>query len=656
MAHIEMLDFKFIINFEYVAELIFIVMLVYMFVQKKYLVKRSRAFMWIITLNFINTAFDIFASNLLNYIIADPSLKDKYLLLANILSNIYFLLLFGSIFAFAVYVILITCGLEYMHKRPLRAILFYTPAIVVIVITFINFFTCSFIYYDFKDCLIMDINIISFIAYVGMAAIYLIYAILEMFRFKTIFEKKQLLAITLVLPIMFAGMLGEIFAPQALVISFMVAILIILVQSVLESSEDLIDPKTNLPNLEEFNKVIKKAFFTKDKNKTVVLIKIANYNELASSYSTTIINEYLKKISKTIVKFKKIRKSKDDIYSLNNGYYAVVCNKKNYPHKNPMDIYRTDVSNGSFSNFGTKYKFCYFEPFNDFENADEALNFVNNYRQTIKLDEEYIKYSDVKNNKELILQNNLEKIIDTGLKENEFVVFYQPIYSVKDKKFKTAEALVRLNSKKYGFIPPNSFIPYAEYSGRIAEIDGFVMEEVFKFVSSPQFDELGLDYIEINLSMAECANKILVERIKKLKEKYNIDTKKINLEITESFDLNDQAEISRNLNRLVDMGFELSLDDYGTGYSNINRFSTLPISIIKIDKSLVDECEDESIQKILGFSFDLVKELDKKTVVEGVETEAQLKLFEKYGADYIQGFYFSKPLAFKKYVEFLKNN
>ena len=182
------------------------------------------------------------------------------------------------------------------------------------------------------------------------------------------------------------------------------------------------------------------------------------------------------------------------------------------------------------------------------------------------------------------------------------------------------------------------------------------MEEVFKFVSSPQFDELGLDYIEINLSMAECANKILVERIKKLKDKYNIDTRKINLEITESFDLNDQAEISKNLNKLVDMGFELALDDYGTGYSNINRFSTLPISIIKIDKSLVDEFEDESIKKILGFSFDLVKELDKKTVVEGVETEAQLKFFEKQGADYIQGYYFSKPLDFKKYVEFLKNN
>ena len=95
--------------------------------------------------------------------------------------------------------------------------------------------------------------------------------------------------------------------------------------------------------------------------------------------------------------------------------------------------------------------------------------------------------------------NHLEHIIDTALSENEFQVYYQPIYSIEDKKFKTAEALVRLISKKYGFISPASFIPYAENAGRIEEIDSFVMEEVFKFVSSDIFETLGLEYIEINL-------------------------------------------------------------------------------------------------------------------------------------------------------------
>ena len=105
------------------------------------------------------------------------------------------------------------------------------------------------------------------------------------------------------------------------------------------------------------------------------------------------------------------------------------------------------------------------------------------------------------------------------------------------------------------------------------------------------------------------------------------------------------------------MGFKLSLDDYGTGYSNINRFVSLPISIVKIDKSLVDESENEGIKKILDYAFTLVRSLNKETVVEGIETEDQLNRFIEFGADFIQGYYFSKPLDFDKFVEFLyKNN
>ena len=559
------LDFKFIINFEYVAEFIFFAMFIYMFVQKKYLLKRSRTFMIVIGLSIVNTACDIYASTLLNRI-NDAATASKYLATANILSTTYFLLLFMSIFAFSIYIVLITCGFDYIHKKKIKTIGYYVPALLITFIIFSNYFMPSLITYEFNSNLSMKINVYSTLLFAALMSIYLIHTIILMFRYKTIFEKKQLAAITLIFPIMLLGMIGEMMVPKTLILSFMISLFVILVHTVLESSEDMVDSNTNLPNIDEFYKAIKKAFFTKDEKKTVVLMRIANYSYLTATYSTSVVRKYINNITEYTLKFRKQNKIKDDLYSLNDGYFASICNKADFIDVSPSDFYDEELQKRYCPLYFPKFEYCYFEPYNDFENVDEAINFISNYREVLKFDNDYVKYSDVKNDQNLIIQNHLEQIIDTALEEHEFYVYYQPIYSIKEKKVKTAEALVRFISKKDGFISPMEFIPYAENNGRIAEIDGFVMEEVFKFVSSPQFDELGLDYIEINLSMAECTNGVLIERIRRLKEKYNIDPKKINLEITESYDPTEQVEINRNLDKIVELGMKRSRDDYGTGY------------------------------------------------------------------------------------------
>ena len=333
---------------------------------------------------------------------------------------------------------------------------------------------------------------------------------------------------------------------------------------------------------------------------------------------------------------------------------------------NRVDLFDVEVNNNlikaiymipACNDYYPTVERCLIEIPNDFNSVNEVTKFVNNYRQAISFKNDFTKYSDVSNDHSLIISNNLDQIIDTALKEKEFKVYYQPIYSVEKKRFISAEALVRLVSRKYGFISPGSFIPFAEKTGRIEEIDLTVIEEVFKFVSSTVFKMLGLSYIELNLSMAEIINPIFIKRVRELMLKYNVNPDNINMEITESFESSELGIINDNLRKLTDMGFKLSLDDYGTGYSNINRFVSLPISIVKIDKSLVDESENEGIKKILDYSFTLVRSLNKETVVEGIETEEQLNRFIEFGADFIQGYYFSKPLDFDKFVEFLyKNN
>ncbi len=654
----DLTNFKYVTNFQYVAVLVMVMMLIYLMIEKLLFLKRSRLFFVVIILSIISTVFDITRAIYINRAIevfdSNRVIYTGLITSSNVLVTFYSLTLSVALLAFLLYLTDITCGLDYMHSNKLRFILFYFPTITMFGILFANFFTCTFFRYEFTNKLVMNVNLITLGIIGGLLSAQFIYSVILILKFRNLFERKQIYAMLLVPLLLFAGIVAEIITRRQLLLSFIISITIVLILTINEASEDVMDLDTKLYNNSEFIKTIRKVFITKSKT-VCVLIRINNYSELLKTYDLTEVNNYNVDVSSKVKRIKKEQKVSFEIFSLKNGYYATVFDEK------LINILGSGLLSGLDSDkycteFIPDYSGCLINFIKDFENVDEVINFVNNFRSTIKFKDEFTIYSTVKNDKNLIIANHLESIIDTALQEGEFCVYYQPIYSIKDQKYKTAEALVRLISKKYGFISPGSFIPYAENTGRIEEIDSFVMEEVFKFASSATFEALGLEYIEINLSMAECVNPNLIERIKTLMEKYNLDPKRINLEITESFDVSEQDLINQNLHKLHEMGFNFALDDYGTGYSNINRFSTLPISIVKIDKSLVDESEDKNIKKILDYSFNIVKDLDKQTVVEGVETKEQLDRFTEYGATYIQGFYFSKPLDFDSYVNFVREN
>ena len=653
MINIDLTNFRFIINFDYVAMLVMTIMLIYMFVGRLISLRRSKIFTVVILLSMIATSFDIFRANIINKMIETSNYNSNMLIHANILQTLYYLFLLFATLGFFLYVIDISCGTGYLWKKKLFLILLIIPALTMLTITIMDFFgemLLTFVYANGK--LYLKVNFLFIGIVFGLAMVYLVLTIVFMVRFRSVFEKKQTIGMSLILPLVAVGLIAEMIVDKLLVLGFMISICIILVQTILEASEDLIDENTKLYNMSEFIKRVRKIYINKE-NKYLLLIKTTNYHELIKEFDSNDVYEFNMLVTKTLNDLRKMAKMKDELFSLNNGYYASFMSAEAIKHSNSDNFRDSIVARESKIDFIPVIERCLLELPNDFDSADEVVNFVNNYRQAISFNRTFTVYHDVKDDKNLIIANHLEQIIDTGLKENEFVVYYQPIYSTKTKKFKTAEALVRLNSKKYGFISPASFIPYAEKTGRINEIDSFVMEEVFKFVSSSIFQILELEYIEINLSMAECVDPNLVDRIKELMERYSIDPKNINLEITESFDASEMELINNNLNQLVELGFKFSLDDYGTGYSNINRFSKLPISIVKIDKSLVDESEDINIKKLLDYSFNIVKDLDKQTVVEGVETKEQLDRFIDYGATYIQGYYFSNPLNYDSYIDFV---
>ena len=154
--------------------------------------------------------------------------------------------------------------------------------------------------------------------------------------------------------------------------------------------------------------------------------------------------------------------------------------------------------------------------------------------------------------------------------------------------------------------------------------------------------------------MKQCMKMDLTDKVLYYLKKYNLKPEQINLEITETAANTAQDIVEENIRALSEQGITFSLDDYGTGYSNLSRIICLPFHIVKIDKSMTDKVFDSKINTILKYNIRLLKEIGMEIVVEGVETEAVLKQFEEMGCDFIQGYYFSRPLPQQEFVEFIK--
>ena len=251
----------------------------------------------------------------------------------------------------------------------------------------------------------------------------------------------------------------------------------------------------------------------------------------------------------------------------------------------------------------------------------------------------------------LLRRAEVESALHRGLSEGGFEVYYQPIYRMQGMSIYSAEALLRLKDSKIGNIMPDEFIPIAEQNGLIDHIGDFVLEEVCIFLSSGIPTEMGLECISVNLSVLQCLQPDFVKRVMAITKKYEVDSKYINFEITESAAASDYDVLSDVLRELRRCGFLFSLDDYGIGYSNVRSIFSLDFDVIKIDKSILWEVHmenDESTSNghiILENSVRMLREMKLKILVEGVETADQLELLEQLQVDYLQGFYFSRPVS-----------
>jgi diguanylate cyclase (GGDEF)-like protein/PAS domain S-box-containing protein len=293
------------------------------------------------------------------------------------------------------------------------------------------------------------------------------------------------------------------------------------------------------------------------------------------------------------------------------------------------------------------------------DNGSEANTLIGNADAAMYLAKENDRnncqfYSPELNEKNLE-RLQLELRLRHALEANEFVLYFQPQIDAQTGALVGAETLIRWLDPIHGLIPPGRFIPLAEETGLIQPIGDWVLREVCRYLRRWQALELPHFPIAVNLSARQFKQANFIESIVEALAETGIEPRLIELELTESMLMKDIQQTTNKLKELKEMGFSISVDDFGTGFSSLNYLRHFPIDVLKIDQSFVRELfEDDAALAIIDSIIALANALGMKTIAEGVETGDQRLVLQRHGCDSLQGYHIARPLPEQEFIAWVQ--
>ena len=515
------------------------------------------------------------------------------------------------------------------------------------------------------DCFIHKIFVITpelvyergpWLSYIRIAAIWILaYSIICLIYNKNMLTKHKFYLLLSLSPINIIGILIQSYWPQYIVEIICTTFPLLFISLAVQKPEEIIDMNSGSLNLQAFKNELRRNFAAKRKSR-LISMQIIDFERIKNQFGKENLKTFLSYIIKSLYTI--CKNDEYEVYYLDEGAFTILTLKDDQKGNEELARRVRNFMAGRHTinniNFMIDFKICYLRCPEDLKDFDSVINFERNMLHILMETNSLIYLEEISDSRDFQIHHQIDHIIQKGISNNNFEMYYQPIYDIEKKQFVSAEALIRLKDDELGFISPAVFIPAAEKSGTIHQIGDFVLEDVISFISKNSIDYYGLEYIELNLSVAQCIESNLSEKILKLLEKYTVSPDQINLEITETSQNVNFEIIEKNINLLAQSGISFSLDDYGTGYSNILRITKLPLHIIKLDKSFVDDLDRPGMKTIIKETIAMLKKMNKKILIEGVETYEDFDYFRAAGCDYVQGYYFSKPLNRDEFFRFLE--
>lgn len=254
----------------------------------------------------------------------------------------------------------------------------------------------------------------------------------------------------------------------------------------------------------------------------------------------------------------------------------------------------------------------------------------------------------------IVMEQMLMSECDAAIRENQFEVYYQPVCNALDGSIISAEALVRWQHPEKGMISPGIFIPLFERNGYISVLDRYIWDKVCAMLKRRREQNLDVVPISMNVSRVDFYSHSLCDDIIKIVEKYGLEPQLLRLEVTESSYSDNPQTVMETVKKLQDYGFTIMMDDFGSGYSSLNTLKDLPVDILKIDMKFMDDLDKGGKSAIILESIvRMTKWMSLRAVAEGVETEDELNFLKSIECNYIQGYYFYRPMPEKDFEELL---
>jgi diguanylate cyclase (GGDEF)-like protein len=632
------------ISFDICAIVIFVFVLVLFLARKNYATSSNAAYLILLVDSLVAAVSDAITG----YTIPNA---DKVPIFFNYFINSVFFLSMNTVLFWYCYYLL-----RIIYKtRPftlLNKLFLIVCGMVDVILIVSNPWTKAIFYFDGYEYCSGNLKIVLYI----VSFLMLLNCVFETIRNRDSLKIGQILGMVSVTVGNLFSVIFQMFHPSQLITSFTVSMALLVIYMSIQDVDNYVDPLTRAFNQQAFEDTL--SGFVKTRNPfTIVTVKLQDFRKVNETAGIVAGNRILEMIASRLRNIV----GKENLFYNSGTRFTVLIHDKGMDENSIISQIKFDLRR-EFQVGDIELRLRpqlivvrYPDHGKTSFELEDAITYC--MRQLEKSNTQEVIYADSLILKQVKRNADMDRIMREAMHNYGFKVFYQPIRDAATGEYHSCEALLRLYDEDYGFISPEEFIPRAEKSGLIIEIGEYVFEEVCKTIRSRKFEQLGIDYVEINLSAVQCIQRDLRDKLQVIMKRYHVKPEMINLEITETAAVSSSEQLLDFMNVMLHGGIRFSLDDYGSGLANMNYLLMYPFNIVKLDKMLIWKAfSQERALVALKYTIEMLKELNYEIIAEGVETKEQADGLAAMGCDKFQGFLYSKPIEKDEFVEFIRKN
>ncbi len=566
------------------------------------------------------------------------------LVLVDVLQFIYYITHYAIAPFFALYIILV-CNVSYRFSR--RAQFFIVlPFYILEVMVLSN--PITHIVYSYDDNLVLHRHFGVYLAYI-QAAFYLLFAIVALFLYWNTLNRLKKIALVYFFIIVIAGTMIQFVLMNVKCELMCEAIGLMGIMIVLENDDDRMDIPTGAFNRNAFSKDVA-SYFKYKRHFQSICIRITN----ADVYRKIVGYENFESILSQIVIYASGLSARYDIYRVSADSLMMIC--PGIDDETAIGVARTIKERmdtewilGDSKLFLKSLVLLAKSP-EQFASIDQILLLSDS---VIDITSDKALYG---NDLDFLLRKaEVEKAVRRGIENSSFKVFFEPIYTKDDLDICAAQASLRFEDSELGRIESSEFLPIAEQTGMIEKMGWFTIEEAFYFLGGGIAEEMGLEFIEIGLSSVQLIKSDFISRIRGLLSKYDVRPSQIVFDISESSAATDQNVLSNIMKELQSDGVRFFMDEYGTGFFNMQSAASLNFEGVKMSASLLEGAGEHSQNRIIIENrLKMMNQMNKKIVINNVESQEALNSTATIKADYIMGAFFSEGVTKTEFIAILK--